>query len=123
MAGNVAASVGLTAGAAAGHGIAGEGVASIGLSASISAAIERYELSGEVRLEGILVNRRVRAYRRDTGVMVSEADTVAGRFKLPAGFTAGVEFFVVPVDLDEGATDWSPPVANRVVPIMASDTA
>jgi len=105
------------------HGVALGTVATVGLAASMAGLVERYELRGEVRLAGVLVNRRVRAYRRDTGALVSEADTTAGRFALPAGFVGGVEFTVVPIDLAAEATDWSPPVANRVVPVLALDTA
>lgn len=117
----LAATVPVTAAAAAAHGVAASALASVGLRASIAALVERYELIGEVRLAGVLVNRRVRAYRRDTGALVGEADTVAGHFRVHAGFVAGVEHLVLPIDLAADATDWAPPAANRVVPVLAMD--
>lgn len=117
----LAATVPVTAGAAAAHGVAASALAGVGLRASIAALVERYEMRGEVRLAGILVNRRVRAYRRDTGALVGEADTVAGHFRVHAGFVAGVEHLVLPIDLTADATDWAPPAANRVVPVLAMD--
>lgn len=103
------------------HGVNADVVGIVPVAASIAAVHERYELSGEVRLAGVLVNRRVRAYRRSDGAFVAEADTVVGRFKVPAGFVSTVEHYVVPIHLDAGATDWSPPVANRVLPVLAMD--
>ena len=87
-----------------------------------SAVHLRYELRGEVRVGGVLVNRRVRAYLRDTGALVSQGDTTAGRFALPAGFDEA-EHYVVPIDLAPGATDWLPPAANRIVSVLAMDEA
>lgn len=86
----------------------------------IAGTVRRYELRGEVRDQGVLVNRRVRAHRRDTGALVAEADTVAGVFVLPAGFAAD-EYYLVPINLDAGATDFSPPCANRVTSVLAMD--
>lgn len=82
----------------------------------------RHELRGEVRLGGVLVNRRVRAYARDTGALLGEADTVAGKFRVHAGFAA-IECYATPIDLSPGATDWLPPTANRILAVLASDTA
>lgn len=82
----------------------------------------RYELRGEVRDHGVLVERRVRAYRRDTGALVGEVDTVTGRFTIHVGFEAA-EYYLVPVHLDAGATDYAPPCANRVVSVLAEDAA
>lgn len=121
VAATITAVVPVAAAAAGAHGVSAAVVGTIGLLASIAAVHERYELSGEVRLSGVLVNRRVRAYRRSDGAFVAEADTVAGKFKVPAGFLATVEHYVVPIHLDDAATDWSPPVANRVLPALAMD--
>lgn len=111
----------LIAGAAAGaHGVSGVGAATIPITAAAVATHLRFEVRGDVRQGGILVNRRVRVYRRSDGALVSQADTVAGKFNLPTGF-AEDEFYVVPVDLSDGAVDWTPPVANRVVSALAQD--
>jgi hypothetical protein len=104
------------------HGITGYGSVVLNLTGAGAAQHTRYELRGEVRLGGVLVNRRVRAYLRSSGALVSQADTVAGKFNLPAGF-AEDEFYVTPIDLDSGATDWKPPTANRVLSVLADDAA
>lgn len=89
---------------------------------SLVGTVHRYELRGEVRDQGVLVNRRVRAYRRSDGSLVTEADTAAGRFSLPVGF-ASAEYYVVPINLDPAATDYAPPCANRVTSVLAMDVA
>lgn len=118
--GTAAADLELTATAAAAHGIAGTTAAVLTLDAATIAVHQRYEVRGEVRQAGVLVNRRVRVYLRDTGALAGEADTVAGKFSVHTGFAAA-EHYVVPVHLDEAATDWKPPVANRVVSVLAQD--
>jgi hypothetical protein len=115
-----AASVAVSAGLAAAHGVAGAGVGQVTLAANIAAIHERYELRGEVRVGGVLVNRRVRAHRRDTGALTGEGDTVAGRFRIHTGFVPA-EHYIVPVHLDDAATDWLPSVANRVLSVLAQD--
>ncbi len=120
IAGVAAASVAVVAGGSATHGIAGTGAGQVALTASIAAIHERYELRGEVRVGGVLVNRRVRAHRRDTGALAGEGDTVAGRFHIHAGF-APAEHYIVPVHLDDAATDWAPLIANRVLSVLAQD--
>lgn len=114
------AGITFTADATGAHGVSGTASITLGVVAAAVGVHERYEVRGEVRLAGVLVNRQVRAYRRDTGAMVGEAATVAGRFQLHTGFTAA-EHYVVPIDLAEGATDWMPPVANRVLSVLAMD--
>lgn len=104
------------------HGVAVDGIASVALAAAASIEVERYELRGEVRLGGVLVNRRVRAYQRLSGAMIGEVDTVIGKFALHTGF-APAEHYITPIDLDAGATDWSPPTANRIMSVLALDTA
>lgn len=104
------------------HGVALDGIAAIGLSAAATIVVERYELRGVLRLSGILVNRRVRAYLRSTGALLGEADTVIGKFKVHTGF-APVECYITPIDLSEDATDWLPPTANRITSVLAMDTA
>lgn len=121
VAGSISATVAVVSAGSVAHGVAADAAATVTLAASIQAVVERYELRGEVRLGGILVNRRVRAYRRDTGALVNEADTVAGRFRIHAGFESGIEFTVLPIDLANDAIDWTPPVANRVLPELAFD--
>jgi len=103
------------------RGVAGEGAVVFSQFSAIGAGIvERYELTGEVRLSGVLINRRVRAYRRDSGALVNEGDTVAGRFRLHTGFAAA-EYYIIPIDLDGDAADWTPPCANRLVSVLAMD--
>ena len=104
------------------HGVAVDGIASVALAAAASIEVERYELRGEVRLGGVLVNRRVRAYQRLSGAMIGEVDTVIGKFALHTGFEP-MECYITPIDLTEGATDWSPPTANRIMSVLALDTA
>lgn len=104
------------------HGVAGSADAELGLSGAGVGTVVRFELRGEVRDQGVLVNRRVRAYSRSTGALVAEADTVAGVFALPVGFVAD-EFYLVPVNLDPAATDYAPPCANRVSSVLAMDAA
>jgi hypothetical protein len=82
--------------------------------------VVRYVLRGEVRHQGVLVDRRVRAYRRSDGDLIAQGDTVAGVFDLHAGFAAD-EYTVLPIDLSVGATDFAPPAANRVVSVLAQD--
>lgn len=121
-AGAGAATIGIAAGGAGAHGVAGAGAAAIPITAAGVAVHQRYELRGEVRLGGVLVNRRVRGYNRDTGELLGQADTVAGKFRVHAGFAA-IECYATPIDLSPGATDWLPPTANRILAVLASDTA
>lgn len=104
------------------HGVALDGVASIALRAAASIEIDRYEVRGEVRLGGVLIDRRVRAYLRSSGALLSQADTVAGKFALHAGFAAA-ECYITPIDMADGATDWLPPTANRITSVQALDVA
>ena len=120
IAGPAEATVGFVASASVGHGIAGAGDSSLTFTVDAAATHERYELRGEVRQGGVLVNRRVRAYLRDTGAMIGEDDTTAGRFNIHTGF-APAEHYIVPVHLVADATDWTPPVANRVLSVLAQD--
>ena len=122
VAGSGAVGVSLAGAGQGAHGVAGYGACALGVTAAGVGVVERYELTGEVRLQGILVDRLVRAYRRDTGELVGEAPTAAGRFKIHTGFAAR-EHFIVPIDTGDNATDWTPPCANRVLSILAMDTA
>lgn len=117
-----AASIAVTALQDLAHGVALDGVAAITLTAQADIVVERYELRGEVRLGGVLVNRRVRAYQRASGAMVGEVDTAIGKFALHTGFEP-IECYITPIDLADGATDWSPPTANRIMSVLANDTA
>lgn len=122
VAGSGDAAIDVSASGASAHGVAGSGDTSISMSVTGEGVVERYELTGEVRLQGILVNRLVRAYRRDTGELVGELNTTAGRFKIPVGFVAR-EHYLIPVDTSNEATDWAPPCANRVMSVLAMDVA
>lgn len=104
------------------HGVALDTIAAIGVSAVADITVARYELRGEVRLGGVLVNRRVRAYSRASGALLGEADTSVGRFRVHTGFVA-VECYATSIDLDAAATDWLPPTANRITSVLALDTA
>jgi len=77
---------------------------------------DQYEVRGELRVSGVLLSstRRVRVYRRTDGELVGEADSAAGLFAIPTGTSSG-EYYIIPIDLDSGATDWAPPCANRVI--------
>jgi len=111
------------AGAGAGaHGVAGTGSGALGFAGAGVAVHVRYEVRGEVRIGSVLVNRRVRCYKRDLGELVGQADTVAGRYRVHAGFD-DAEVYVTPIDLSAGASDWLPPTANRLVPVLADDVA
>lgn len=104
---------------------AGPAAAAVTAIAMAGAAIgqhPRYELRGQVRLAGNPVERRVRAYSRGTGALLGQADTSGGWFRVHAGF-AEIECTVLPIDLADGATDYEPPTANRVVCVMAEDAA
>jgi hypothetical protein len=107
----------------AAQGVSGDIGAAVGITGVVSLTHERYEVKGVAQIGGVLVDRRVRVYRRATGDLVAQGDTVAGAFRLTTGFDAGGgEVYVLPIDLSGGATDWVPPVANRVVPTLAMDT-
>lgn len=84
------------------------------------ATVLRYELRGEVRDDGALVNRTVRAYRRDTGALAGSVETEMGRFVIPVGFGPD-EYVVIPIDLSPAAADFAPPCANRVLSVLAQD--
>jgi hypothetical protein len=122
VAGAGAVALGISVAGAGAHGVAGAGVVTVPSTVAGTAVHQRYELRGEVRLGGVLVNRRVRAYSRDTGVLLGEADTVVGKFRVHVGF-AEIECYATPIDLSPGATDWLPPTANRILAVLASDTA
>lgn len=102
------------------HGVRGAGDLAVDFTAGGHCLVVRYELLGEVRKDGILVNRLVRAYRRDTGELVGEALTTGGKFRVSAGFDAR-EHYVVPIDMANDATDWLPPTANRIISELAQD--
>lgn len=124
VAGAVGAGVGAVrvVGAGAGDfGASGAGAGVVPITGAAVAVHHRYELRGEVRLGGVLVNRRVRAYSRDSGALLSQGDTVAGKFRLHAGL-AEAECYVIPIHLDPAAVDWFPPAANRVLSVLADDT-
>jgi hypothetical protein len=111
------------AGAGAGaHGVAGAGAGAVAFAGSGLGVHQRYEVRGEVRLSGVLVNRRVRCSKRATGELMGQADTVDGRYRVHAGFDAA-EVYMVAIDLSGGATDWVPAAANRLVPVLADDAA
>ncbi len=105
---------------AARHGITGQGAATLDFAPAGIGAHPRYELRGQVLDNGVPVDRRVRAYRRASGALAYEVDTVAGQFTIAAGFALD-EFYLVPIDLASTAEDWAPPVANRVLSVLKVD--
>jgi hypothetical protein len=93
--------------------------------ASISVTSSIYSLSGGVKDEnGVPQARRVRAYRRDTGALVAEIDTDMDNNSywdmICVGFESA-EYTVFAIDLDEAATDFTPPITNRVVSVLRYD--
>ena len=104
------------------HGIAGAESVTLPITVTGTGLVERYELLGEVRLQGVLVDRVVRAYRRDTGELVGAVNTVSGKFRLHTGFVAH-EHYIVPIHDTNDAEDFSPPCANRVLSVLAQDAA
>lgn len=120
--GSISAVIAVSVDQTADHGVTMVGIASIPLQAAASIVVDRYELRGEIRLAGVLVNRRVRAYLRSSGALLGEADTVVGRFQVHTGFAAA-ECYVTPIDMSTDATDWLPPTANRISSVLAMDTA
>lgn len=115
-AGVLALGMPLAAGSGA-HGVRGSGAVVLGIAVAGVAFHPRYALRGEVRDGGVLVNRTVRAYRRDTGEMVGAQATVAGRFDIHAGWEAR-EHYILPLDMGADAVDFAPPVANRVLSVL-----
>lgn len=115
-----AATLTITAAATGAHGVAGSASCTLGLTAAAVGVHERYEVRGEVRLEGVLVNRQVRVYLRSTGALIGDEATAVGKFHVHCGFAAA-EHYIVPVHLDVAASDWSPPTANRVLSVLAED--
>lgn len=118
--GVAAAVLDLIATASGQHAVAGAMSATLGISAVIAGVHPLYRLHGSVRDGGDLVDRRVRVYRRSTGALVAQADTVAGVFDFDVGY-APDEYYLVPIDLANDATDWRPPCANRVLSVLVSD--
>lgn len=102
------------------HGVAGAMASTLALSGGAIALHPRYTVHGQVKDGGVLVDRRVRVYKRSTGALVAEADTVAGVFDINVGWALD-EFYILPIDLSNDATDWAPPVANRVLSTLVSD--
>lgn len=91
------------------------------LTGTATAQHPRYEVRGQVRRAGVAVERRVRAYGRDIGELLGQGDTTGGFFNVHTGFAA-IECTVLPIDLSADATDFEPPVANRVwsVPVESA---
>lgn len=122
VAGAGVGAVAFTGASAGAHGVAGAGAGSVPFTGAAVAQHLRYEVRGEVRMSGVLVNRRVRCYKRSTGDLMGQADTVAGRYRVHAGFD-DAEVYTLAIDLASGAADWVPPTANRLVPVLADDAA
>lgn len=110
----------MSASGVAAHGVSGVGEVTIGMAAAGVGTHHRYEVRGEVRDQGVLVERRVRVYLRSSGALVGQGDTTAGAFAIPTGFAAD-EHYIIPIHLDSEAVDWSPPCANRVVAVLMED--
>lgn len=120
ISGSESATLSFSAAGQGAHGISGAATSTLTLTPAAAALHLRYEVHGIVKQGGVLVNRRVRVYRRDTGALIAEGDTVAGAFAIATGF-AQIETYIVPINLDDAATDWLPPVANRVLTALAQD--
>lgn len=122
IAGSGSVSLPLDASSQSAHGIAGAESVTLPITVTGTGLVERYELLGEVRLQGVLVDRVVRAYRRDTGELVGAVNTVSGKFRLHTGFAAS-EHYLVPIHDTNDAEDFAPPCANRVLSVLAQDAA
>lgn len=120
--GPAAGAFSFTAAAIGKHGVTGVAAGSVSFASAAVANHPRYELRGDVKIGDVLVNRRVRVYDRASGALVGQEDTVAGHFNVHTGFAEG-EYYVTPIDLDPDAVDWKPPTANRVLSVLADDTA
>lgn len=120
IAGDESAVLSFSVAADGAHGIAGDASTTITFAADAQAVHERYEVKGEVRQSGVLVNRRVRVYLRTSGALIGENDTSAGKFRVHTGFTPE-EHYIVSIHLDDAASDYNPPVENRVVSVLAQD--
>lgn len=117
-----AGAVSLSGAGVAAHGVALSGLGALSLTGAGSVVHPRYEVRGEVREGGVLVDRSVRVYDRLSGALIGEDDTAAGRFAIHTGF-AEAEVYITPIDLSPAASDWLPPTANRVVAALAMDAA
>lgn len=104
------------------HARVGTLAAVLSIDGAVAGLHPRYRLHGELRDGGALVTspRRVRAHKRSNGALIGEVDTSTGVFDIPVGYALD-EFYVVPLDMDSGAVDWLPPVANRVLSVLVSD--
>lgn len=104
------------------HGVRATPVGAVPLRGVVGTTHGRYEVRGEVRLSpgGALAQRLVRVYARDSGELVASGDTVGGYFHLHCGFAPG-EYVVLPIDMSPAAMDFVPPVANRVLSVLAQD--
>ena len=122
VAAQAAGALDFTGAGASAHGIVATCAGTLGFTGACAALHLRYEVRGEVRMGGVLVNRRVRCSKRATGELMGQDDTVAGRYRVHAGFD-DAEVYVTAIDLADGATDWIPPTANRLVPVLADDAA
>lgn len=122
IAGSGSVGLPLDASSQSAHGIAGAESVTLPITVTGTGLVERYELLGEVRLQGVLVDRHVRAYRRDTGELVGAANTSSGKFRIHTGFVAR-EHYLVPIHDTNDAEDFAPPCANRLLSILAQDAA
>lgn len=104
------------------HGVRAVAQGALPLSGVAGVTHARYEVRGEVRLSpgGLLVQRHVRVYARDTGALVAAANSVGGYFRVACALEPA-EYVVLPIDLSPDATDFVPPVANRVLSVLAQD--
>lgn len=92
-------------------------------SGKIDALMIVYALSGGVKDENSTpLERRVRAYRRSSGELISETDSApdSGYFDMNVGFEAD-EFYIAAVDLDPEAVDFTPSITNRVESVLRYD--
>lgn len=114
--------IGFVGNAPARHGVRVTADGAVPLRGVAGTTHGRYEVRGEVRLSpgGVLAQRTVRVYARDSGALVASGDSVGGYFRIACGFEPG-EYVVLPIDLSPDATDFVPPVANRVVSVRAQD--
>ncbi len=89
---------------------------------AVKAKVVQYVVQGQVRSqEWGLLQRSIRAYERTSGELLATQESAGGFFDLVVAFHE-VECYVISIDTYEHAVDFVPPIANRVVAVLADDT-
>lgn len=117
--GQIAGATGAVSGSVSGvvgvAGVLAGGTAAI--SGGCTATQPQQRVSGVVKTAAgqVLAGRAVRCYRRTDGAFLGQASSSqSGAFGVFAGFDPAAECYVVAIDLDSAAEDFTPPCANRL---------